>query len=247
MTRRDIPSRLKAPFLRELAYQRDATLGSDYPFTLSLFAQTDFAIAFTRPVTMLVGEHGTGKSTLLEAIAKHCGFSLAGGNRNHGSGGGEDIAAFVAALRFSWLPKITTGLFLRAETFFNFAGQLDAMFGGFDGTRPLHEQSHGEAFLTLFGSRMQGRGIYIMDEPEAALSPSRQLAFLLLLRELEQGGEAQVLIATHSPILMAYPGAQVLELKAGSVGEADYRQTNHFRLMRRFLENPDAYFAHLFR
>ena len=249
MSRRSAPSRLPPPFLRQVCYQPGAAIGSDYPFNLSLFARADFAVDFDRPITILVGENGTGKSTLLEAIARQCGFALHGGNRNQLTDPGAEVAPLADILRLSWLPKVTTGFFLRAETFFNLASNLDAMFeeGSAYGDKRLHHQSHGEAFLALFGHRFQGRGIYIMDEPEAALSPSRQLAFLLILRRLEQSGEAQVLIASHSPMLIAYPGTQVLELKAGGIGAVDYRETNHFRLMRRFLDNPEAYFAHLFR
>ena len=140
---------------------------------------------------------------------------------------------------------------MRAETFFDFASYLDGLaswdFGALEAYagRSPHELSHGESFLAFFGNRFGTRGIYILDEPEAALSPSRQLAFLALLKELENTNEAQVLIATHSPILMAYPGAQVLEIGAGEVRGVDFRDTVHFKLMRRFLEDPEKFLAYV--
>jgi predicted ATPase len=243
---------LAPPFLRHLSLIREAMAPGTYPFDLPILRGGELEIAFERPVTILVGENGTGKSTLLEAIADQCGFNLRGGNRNHrygGDGPGREAAALARALRLAWLPRMTTGFFLRAETFFDLASHLDALgswnadaLEAFAGKAP-HELSHGEAFLAFFGSRLGRRGIYIMDEPEAALSPSRQLAFLALLKEAEATRQAQILIATHSPILMAYPGAQLLEIASGAVRAGDYRETSHFRLMRRFLADPERYLA----
>ncbi len=251
MAKKKAKPALSPPFLRYLSLIRAAAKPDEHPFNLPMFRSGALEIEFARPVTIFVGENGTGKSTLLEAIAYQCGFNLRGGNRNHRYGGDTELAPLAKALRLAWLPRMTTGFFLRAETFFEFASYLDTMsswaFGALEpyAGRSSRELSHGEAFLAFFGNRLGRRGIYIMDEPEAALSPSRQLAFLALLKEVEDTNQAQILIATHSPILMAYPGAQLLAIGAGEVREVDYRDTVHFKLMRRFLENPEKFLAYL--
>lgn len=251
MAKRKSKPALNPPFLRHLSLIRAAVKPDEHPFNLPMFRSGALEIEFAGRVTIFVGENGTGKSTLLEAIAYQCGFNLRGGNRNHHYGGDTELAPLAKALRLAWLPRMTTGFFLRAETFFEFASYLDTMsswdFGALEAYagRSSRELSHGEAFLAFFGNRLGRRGIYIMDEPEAALSPSRQLAFLALMKEVEDTNQAQILIATHSPILMAYPGAQVLAIGAGEVREVDYRDTVHFKLMRRFLENPEKFLAYL--
>jgi len=205
-------------------------------------------------VTFFVGQNGSGKSTLLEAIAARCGFNLAGGNRNHSYQQSFAESPLSKTLTLSWRQKTSRGFFFRAETFFNFAtylenltkdspsGEVFAPYGG----KSLHEQSHGEAFLSLFTNRSQ-EGIFILDEPEAALSPSRQLSFLLLLRQFEQTGESQFLIATHSPILFSYPGATVMQVDDTGFHAVDYTQTEHFRLFSSFLASPSRYYRHLFK
>lgn len=254
MSRAGIKSKLRPPFLRRLSLRAERMRRERFPFNLPLLQDGALEIAFTKPVTILVGENGTGKSTLLEAIARQCGFNLLGGNRNHLYGGshadGADVKPLADALRLSWLPRMTDGFFMRAESFFNFASYLDEGLGSYEAERTyrqdsLHKLSHGESFLALFQERFARRGIYILDEPEAALSPSRQLAFLAIVKEMEEKGNAQFLIATHAPILMACPGAQVLQIKDGKVLEVDFRDTDHYRLMRRFLEDPEKYLAYL--
>ncbi|MDH5411922.1 MAG: AAA family ATPase [Alphaproteobacteria bacterium] len=218
-----------------------------WPFDLPLLQDGALEIAFERPVTILVGENGSGKSTLLEAIAAAAGFSEQGGDSGHGPGGPQDWAPLAPALRLSWLPKIGRGFFMRAESFFNVAAFIDRA-GSIDrwGGQPLHEQSHGESFLAIYLSRLSEPGLYILDEPEAALSPNRQLSFLCALHDMQKSGTAQIIMATHSPILMALPGATLLELGPDGANEVDYRETDHFKLYERFLRGPEAYLKHLF-
>ena len=206
-------------------------------------------------VTFFVGENGSGKSTLLEGIAEQCGFSLRGGNRNHNLNTGHRFEGYESALaphlQLSWTPRrITEGFFMRAESFFNFASYIDELaendsrilnaYGG----RSLHEQSHGESFLSLFNNQFEA-GIYILDEPEAALSPARILSFMSVIHQLDQSGRAQFLIATHSPMLICYPGATIYQFDEDGVRETRYEETEHFYLTKSFLDNPAAYLRHL--
>lgn len=205
------------------------------------------------PVTFLVGENGSGKSTLLEAIAVSCGFNAEGGTRNFTfstrathSELGEYIT--VAKRRY---PR--DGFFLRAESFYNVATNIDEMdeepsfsprlidsYGGVS----LHSQSHGESFLALVQNRFGGEGLYLLDEPEAALSPTRQLTLLGEMHQLVER-DSQFIIATHSPILMAYPGARIYELSENGIASVEYRETEHYQLTRRFLENPERMLRYL--
>jgi predicted ATPase len=206
-------------------------------------------------VTFFVGENGSGKSTLLEGIAEQCGFSLRGGNRNHNMNTGHRFDGYESALasqvRLGWTPRrISEGFFMRAESFFNFASYIDELsvydsrilnaYGG----RPLHEQSHGESFLSLFDNQFDS-GIYILDEPEAALSPARILAFMSVINQLDQNGRAQFIIATHSPMLICYPGATIYRFDEDGVSENNYEDTEHFSLTKSFLNNPESYLRHL--
>lgn len=206
-------------------------------------------------VTFFVGENGSGKSTLLEGVAELCGFNLRGGNRNHNLNTGYRFdgyeSALARSLKLSWSPRrITEGFFMRAESFFNFASYIDELaiddarilqaYGG----RSLHAQSHGESFLSLFNNQFES-GIYILDEPEAALSPARILAFMSVIHELDQSGRAQFLIATHSPMLICYPGAAIYQFDDNGVYETNYQDTEHFSLTKSFLDNPALYLHHL--
>lgn len=208
-------------------------------------------------VTFFVGENGSGKSTVLEAVAELCGFILRGGNRNHNFNTGHRFEGYQSALanhlNLGWTPKrITEGFFMRAESFFNFASYIDELavddnrilraYGG----RSLHEQSHGESFLSLFNNQFEA-GIYILDEPEAALSPARGLAFMSVINELDKSGRAQFLIATHSPILICYPGASIYQFDVDGVHETSYEQTEHYSLTKSFLNNPGLYLRHLMK
>jgi predicted ATPase len=201
-----------APFLRGINSISEKFDLSRHPFDVQAFSN-GINLAIEAKVTFFVGENGSGKSTLLEAIAECCGFNPEGGNRDHQRAVFADRSVLAQALRLSWSPRrVAEGFFLRAESFYNFASYIDEVsdlraYGG----KSLHAQSHGESFLSLFNNRFE-HGIYILDEPEAALSPQRQLSLLKVIHDLEAPGHAQFLIATHSPILLAYPGAALYSL-----------------------------------
>lgn len=241
----------RAPFLRRIATAGNLPRVDEFPFNVPAF-RSGIDIALSRPVTILVGENGSGKSTLLEAVAARCGFNVSGGNRNHAfSAGSDNPNALAATLRLSWLPKVSSGFFMRAESFFDFASYIDQLakddpglvsaYGG----KSLHAQSHGESFLALVKHRFGQQGVYILDEPEAALSPARQLAFLALIGDLETTGVAQFIIATHSPILLSYPNALLLSMDGDSIHAVGYRDTEHYKVMKDFLDCPERYHRHL--
>lgn len=242
----DRDSTARSPFLTDVTIREDRVDPSRFPFNIPLVAQ-GIDLRFTAPVTFLVGENGSGKSTRLEAIAWNAGFSGEGGNRTNSHSDTDDGAVLGAALSLGWRRKVDNGFFMRAETFFNFSSYLESVNSTFRayGGVPLHAQSHGEAFLALFNNRFES-GLYILDEPEAALSPQRQLAFLTILHDLTRTGGAQFIIATHSPILLPFPGATVWSLDGGKVSVVDYRDTEHFQLTKSFLDAPERYFRHLF-
>ena len=235
-----------APFLRHVASIGE--IDSDkYPFTIPAFRE-GISLELTAPVTFFVGENGSGKSTLLEAIASHCGFNLEGGTRDHLYQTRHEASQLAPALRLSWTPKVTRGFFMRAESFFNFATYVDQIadndyraYGG----KSLHKKSHGESFLSLFQNRF-AKGIYILDEPEAALSPKRQLSFIKIIHDLERAGHSQFLIATHSPILLTYPNATIFSVDGDSIDSVTYQETEHYQLTREFLEAPERFFRYLF-
>lgn len=221
-----------------------------YPFCVPAIASLD-EVKLTYPVCFFVGENGSGKSTLLEAIAAHYGFGREGGNRNYQfetSASSHAIDPLVRALRLSFTRRTGAGFYLRAESFFNAASYLDEIgiltsFGG----KSLHARSHGESFLALLEGRFNRNGLYLMDEPEAALSPQRQLSLMLMLHELVRGRrEVQFIISTHSPILLAFPHAQILSFDDGAVHEVQYRDTPPYVVMSRFLKDPDSFLKRLF-
>jgi predicted ATPase len=237
-------SRISLPPLRDGSYLENIPSFKD-----------GLQLRLTTNVTFFVGENGSGKSTLLEGIAEQCGFSLRGGNRNHNLNTGYRFEGYESALAnhlgLGWTPKrITEGFFMRAESFFNFAAYIDELavddkrilkaYGG----KSLLEQSHGESFLSLFNNQFEA-GIYILDEPEAALSPSRILAFMSVINQLDRSGRAQFLIATHSPMLICYPGATIYQFDESGVRETSYEDTEHFYLTKSFLNDPAAYLSYL--
>ena len=226
-----------APFLRRITLLPEKVDPSRHPFDVAALRELDLELR--SKVTFFVGENGSGKSTLLEAVAQCCGFNVQGGGRDHRAQTVDNRGDLASALRLSWVPKVTEGFFMRAESFFNFASYIDHVsnlkrYGG----RRLHEQSHGESFLALFANRFD-RGIYVLDEPEAALSPRRQLELLQRIHRLILDG-SQFVIATHSPMLMAYPGALIYTLSKQGITRTSYRETDHYRLTRQFLEEPEA-------
>jgi len=219
-----------------------------YPFCLPLFAEGEFELAFDHAITIIVGENGTGKSTLLEGIAALAGYDEAGGGKAYRpvdhSGAIEAMGgALSQALRASWLPKITAGWFFRAESFFSVARYLDeAAREPLSGPPPdFLSHSHGEGFPRFFDERCRRQGIFIFDEPESALSPSRQIEFLKLLRRMDASGICQVIMATHAPVLMAYPGARLLRLTKHGLEPVTLEETDRFRLIREFCADPAAF------
>ncbi|OPA81228.1 AAA family ATPase [Paenibacillus selenitireducens] len=236
-------------FLREMMKLHDRiTTPNQYPFNIPSIVHLD-RLAFTRNVTFFVGENGSGKSTLLEAIAYQCGFNTAGGSQNNTYELADSGALLGDYIRLSWMPKIRQGFFLRAESFYQFAAHIDelakedrrayASYGG----KSLLAQSHGESFFSLFQHRFGQRGIYLLDEPEAALSPAKQLAFLSMIHELQKS--AQLIIATHSPILLGYPNAEIYSFDANPIQHIRFEDTDHYQVTRRFLENRKQYLREL--
>jgi len=244
---------LKAPFLRSIRLDEKRVPDADsFPFSIPAIAAEPFRIDFTTPVTVFVGPNGSGKSTILEAIAALCGFGRFGGNKNYlrADQGDEVFSKYLIA---SWSPKITRGFFTRSETFNAFMDQMDefARDGGREiydayGGKPLSERSHGEAYLQVFENRIRQEGIYVLDEPEAALSPSRQIDFLRILKRAEKAEFSQFIIATHSPVLMAYPGATLLHLTNFGIVERPFELTDHFRILREFYADPKGFMEGVF-
>jgi len=238
---------IKAPFLKEIRFSKVAD-PKEYPNSLPAFDQCSL-IRITKPVVIFSGENGSGKSTLLEALAFNCGFNLSGGSKNNIYKTREVLSTkHEDFFSFSWGKKVSKGFFLRADSFYNFATHLDEQSKEFGdgvyssyGGKSLHSQSHGEAFLSLFSNRISGAGIYVLDEPEAALSPASQLALLALIVELTQEKNIQFIIATHSPILMAIPDSQLYVLNESGINECTPEHTDHFRIMARFFANPHKY------
>ena len=239
---------LPAPYLRRIWL--DPTRIPDraaYPFCLP-FLRDDFELSLDRPITIIVGENGTGKSTLLEGIAVLAGYDEAGGGKgyrpvDHSDAVEEMGGQLSEALRASWLPKITNGWFFRAESFFSVARYLDkAASEPLSGPPPDYlSYSHGEGFMRFFEERCQRQGIYIFDEPESALSPARQMEFLKLMRRMVDSTVCQVVMATHSPMLMAYPNARLLRLSKYGLDPVTVEQTDHYKVMREFCNDPAGF------
>ena len=234
-------------FIRALRLERDGVPDfAKYPFAIPAIRELE-RLELHRAVTFFVGENGSGKSTLLEALAVRCGFNPEGGSKNFRF---DTRASHSGLHRHLTLERgarhPSDGYFLRAESFYNVASNIDRMdaepslgppvidsYGGVS----LHQQSHGEAFLALMMHRFGGNGLYLLDEPEAALSPTRQLAVLSLIHQLVRH-ESQFIIATHSPILMAYPHAKILQIEAAGLREVKYEETEHYQVTHDFLNHP---------
>lgn len=244
------------PILADRGFLLHATLLRDrvpsfdaYPFNLPAIRTLE-TLPLHRAVTFIVGENGSGKSTLLEALAVAAGFNAEGGSRNfnfHTRASHSELHRYVRLARSQKRPR--TGFFLRAESYFNVATEIERLdaippLGPDDtplieayGGKSLHEQSHGESFIALLKNRFTGHGLYFLDEPEAALSPTRQMAALVRIHDLVREG-AQFIIATHSPILMAYPDATILGVTPKGVAPVRYEETEHYAITRRFLNDP---------
>ena len=216
-----------------------------YPFSVPAVRGLD-ELALDPYVTFLVGENGSGKSTLIEAIAVAAGFNAEGGTRNFDfetKASHSELHQFVRVER-GW-RKVRDGFFLRAESFYNVATQVDELgVTEFYGGRSLHACSHGEAFLALVQHRFGPDGLYVLDEPESALSPTRQLSLLAAMDGLVRQG-SQFVVATHSPILLAYPHATIYELSSAGIRRVAYEETEHFQLTRDFLVDREQFLKHL--
>ena len=246
-SRRNRTIDMPAPYLRRLWL--DPTRIDDrkaYPFCLP-FLHDDFELSLDRPITIIVGENGTGKSTLLEGIAVLAGYDEAGGGKgyrpvDHSDAVEEMGGQLSEALRAGWLPKITNGWFFRAESFFSVARYVDQAARDVGDVPPdFLSHSHGEGFMRFFEERCQRQGIFIFDEPESALSPARQMEFLKLMRRMEKSTICQIVMATHSPMLMAYPNARLLRLSKYDLEPVTVEQTDHFKVMREFCDDPAGF------
>lgn len=239
-------------FIRELIFLKEEFPDcQSYPFRLP-FLQTD-SLLFHPKVTYIIGENGMGKSTLLEAIAIASGFNPEGGTSNFNFSTYDSHSPLEKYVRLvKGIKKPQDGFFLRAESFYNVATQIEEIdregaagkvIDSFGGTS-LHQQSHGEAFFAAFNYRFRGSGLYILDEPEAALSPLRQLSLLARIHDLAEA-RSQFIIATHSPLLMAYPKAQILEITGKGIQERQLEETGHYKIMKQFFDDKDRLLHHL--
>lgn len=213
-----------------------------YPFNLPVVRRTD-RLEFHPRVTFLIGENGSGKSTLIEALAIAWGFNPEGGSRDHHFSTRDShspLHQHIRPVRNTLDPRPHDGYFLRAESFFNVATYLEQSGTGRKGQARLHEMSHGEAFFSLFENRLMGDGLYIMDEPEAALSPTRQLSFLAKLHDLVLA-RSQLIIATHSPIILGYPDAWIYQASEHGLERVAYEDTEHYEITRGFLNRRQTY------
>ncbi len=216
-----------------------------YPFSLPIVKYFE-NIDLNPSVTFIVGENGSGKSTLLEAIAVSLGFNPEGGTTNFGFNTRESHSDLYQYLRIAkGIKRPKTGFFLRAESFFNVATEIEQLdedpwggppiidsYGGIS----LHEQSHGESFFSLMRNRFGSKGLYILDEPEAALSPNKQMAMITLMNDLIKKG-SQFIISTHSPILLSYPKSTIYEIRDKGLERVDYEDTDTFAITKQYLNN----------
>lgn len=238
---------ISSQYVSRITLRREKVESFDqYPFSLPAIRSLE-SIDLHPKVTYFVGENGTGKSTLLEGIAINLGFNAEGGTKNFRFGTRRSHSELHEFLRIAkGVRRPRDGFFLRAESFFNVATEIENLdaepapgppiidsYGG----RSLHEQSHGESFLALITERFGGQGIYILDEPEAALSPQRQLAVLKRIHDLVLD-RSQFIIATHSPLLMAYPDSKIYLCSRDGISPVSYEDTEHFQVTRDFLANP---------
>jgi predicted ATPase len=239
-----------APFLKRV-YIAPERISPSAGFPYDLPFVRDLDLSFKTAVTYFVGENGSGKSTLIEAIAEACGLPVSGGGRNETAARHrpDQRSALGSALRPSFSRRPKDGYFFRAEFQAHFASLLDerrkdpdflgdpyARYGG----RSLHAQSHGEAFLAVLLNRVQS-GVIVMDEPESALSPQRQLALLSRMAELVAAGHTQFIIATHSPVLLTFPDADIISLDDGAIRSVKLEDTSHYQITRGILDAPERY------
>jgi predicted ATPase len=243
-----MPAHSAAGYLYEMELLRGGE-GWDadaFPFSLPALLGWD-RLRFDEKITFLVGENGTGKSTLIEAIAGAYGLNPEGGSRDHAFKTRDTHSALHQHLRLTKTTRrARDAFFLRAESFYNFSSFIDDV-GNPDrmGGHRLHQLSHGQSFTALIENRFQSNGLYILDEPEAALSPNRQFGFLSRIHELIGEG-AQFVIATHSPIILAYPGATIYELSERGLMPSAYEDLEHVQVTRNFLNHTQVFLDPLF-
>lgn len=240
---------LSEQFLIDIKLKRDKIEDfSNYPFSLGAIKSLS-SVRLHPSVTFFVGENGSGKSTLLEAVAVAAGFNPEGGSKNFSFSTQDSHSELSDYIRLSrGIKKPKDGFFLRAESFYNVATEIQALdnvepdenFGppiiNSYGGKSLHEQSHGESFMALLLNRFSGKSLYILDEPEAALSPARQLTMLARMHDLVGEG-SQFIVATHSPIIMAYPDASIFLLGEDGIEATDYTDTDHYQITKRFMND----------
>ena len=247
---------MKDLFIKQIRLDR-LPIEKGYPWELPVVKNLAKAggLEFHSPVTFFVGENGIGKSTLIEAIALSMGFNPEGGSKSFRFSTEDSHSQLSEHLLVTRsLKRQRDGFFLRAESFYNVASYIDELdrqpalgppiinsYGGVS----LHKQSHGESFLALVENRFGGNGLYILDEPEAALSPTRLMRLMVLIRDLVQKG-SQFIISTHSPILMSYPDAEVYQLTETAIEPVSYRNTEHFRLTQQFVNDTERMLNYLF-
>ncbi len=243
MARGNRTTSLPPPFLKRVWLPDNAVCEADwdrYPLSLPFLRRNGLDLRFEKPVTIVVGENGSGKSTILEAIATMAGFSDSGGAQGmraveRSSASGEDGGQLGTMLKAAWLPQVKRGWFFRAETFFSVARYLDEAGSPAAG---FLRASHGEGFLSFFEERMSRQGLFILDEPESALSPAKQFEFLKLLRSMQRANNCQVIMATHSPILMALPDADLWQVAWFGFQPIRLEDTDHFKTYREFILDP---------
>lgn len=242
-------------FLRQIQLKRQLIASyNTYPFNLEIVKRLD-KLDFHPKVTYIVGENGMGKSTLMEAIAVAWGFNPEGGTINFSfstRSTHSNLFEYIQLVKGPNRPK--DGFFFRAESYYNLATNIDELDAQFSfgppikqsyGGKSLHEQSHGESFFSTFVHRFGGKGLYILDEPEAALSPLRQMSMLARIHELVQQ-RSQFIISTHSPILMAYPDSIIYNLRSDGIEIRVLEETDHYVIMKEFLNNKEKMLSRLF-
>ncbi len=219
------------------------------------YLSNNTSLNFSSNVTFFVGENGTGKSTLLEAIAVASGFNAEGGTRNFNFSTNKTHSELFEHITLVKKAHAKDGFFLRAESLYNMATNIEELDRTPALTRPiiesyggisLHNQSHGESFLSIVQNRLGGNGLYIFDEPESALSPMRLLTLMLEIDRLVKN-DSQFIIATHSPILMTFPDAEILEFSEEGIKKVNYHETDHYKITKQFLDNPEKMLHYLFR
>ncbi len=221
-----------------------------YPFNLPIFQQTD-RVTFDAPVTLFVGENGTGKSTLLEAIAHKCGIHIWRDEERRRVVNNPYEDQLYRCLSVEWTDGPVAGSFFGSSVFKDFARILDEWAAAdpgqlkYWGGASLMTQSHGQSTMSFFKARYQIEGLYLLDEPETALSAKTQLEFLEILVKMSRAGHAQFIIATHSPILLSCPGAVIFSFDAAPIRSVPYEATAHYQIYKRFMENPQAYLSRL--